>query len=91
MSIARGVRGPGRLVILRSHRLEVFFKVFSEYVDGRVSMDDVVCRAMKLNGSWELVEIDSPKKEPPEQIRLPGGILAQLCRDFPSGDKQTAN
>ena len=47
MSIARGVRGPGRLVILRSHRLEVFFKVFSEYVDGRVGKSkenfEVVC------------------------------------------------
>jgi len=40
MSIGRGVRA-GRKAFLQDHRRNVFEKVFSLYVDGRASVDDV--------------------------------------------------
>lgn len=48
MSIASGIRGPGRLALLRDHRLAVFTRVFGEYIDGKASVDAVMCRAQKL-------------------------------------------
>ena len=48
MPIASGIRGSGRLALLRSHRVNVFDRVFNEYVDGRASVDDVKARALKL-------------------------------------------
>lgn len=45
MSIASGIRGPGRKGFIEAHCVNVFIKVFSEYVDGKASVDDVQCRS----------------------------------------------
>lgn len=44
MSIG-GIRGPGRKVFLQEHRRNVFEEVFSLYVDGRATVEDVKVRA----------------------------------------------
>jgi len=47
MSIG-GIRGPGRLALGREHRRNVFEEVFSLYIDGKVGVDAVRVRALKL-------------------------------------------
>jgi len=46
--IARSVKGPARLRLLRAHRLAEFDRVFSAFIEGKVDASLVAVRAQKM-------------------------------------------
>lgn len=48
MSLAPGVRGPARLLLMRMHRLLEFEQAFDDYLCGKCGAEEVRLRAKKM-------------------------------------------